>query len=147
MKNASSRVVSFKSEKKDKIKQPIQKFDSFNSFKTLKQGKTNAHGISTTSLVFVRRNSLFHSNVQSQGGFISTRPRNNPKNIESKEKDRKLKELKVLKPMKLLKKYALDKIKKDYITPYINRLIKPTNNIYKPKKDEEKPIYYKLFIK
>ena len=145
MKNASSRVVSFKSEKKDKIKQPIQKLDSFNSFKTLKQGKTNAQGISTTSLVFVRRNSLFHSNAQSQGGFISTRPRNNPKNIESKEKDRKLKELKVLKPMKLLKKYALDKIKKDYITPYINRLIKPTNNIYKPKKDEEKPIYYNLY--
>ena len=84
MKNASSRVVSFKSEKKDKLKQPIQKFDSLSSFKMLKQGKTNAHGISTTSSVFVRRNSLFHSNVQNQGGFISTRPKNKQKNRKIK---------------------------------------------------------------
>jgi hypothetical protein len=145
MKNASSRVVSFKSEKKDKLKQPIQKFDSLSSFKMLKQGKTNAHGISTTSLVFVRRNSLFHSNVQNQGGFISTRPKNKQKNIESITTNRKSTELKILKPMKLLIKYARNKIKKEYISPYINRLIKPTNNIYKPKKDEDKPIYYNLY--
>ena len=145
MKNASSRVVSFKSEKKDKLKQPIQKFDSLSSFKMLKQGKTNAHGISTTSLVFVRRNSLFHSNVQNQGGLISTRPKNKQKNIESITTNRKSTELKILKPMKLLIKYARNKIKKEYISPYINRLIKPTNNIYKPKKDEDKPIYYNLY--
>ena len=50
-----------------------------------------------------------------------------------------------IKPIQILERYARDKIKKDYISPYINRLIKPKQINYKIKKNEDKPIYYNLY--
>ena len=47
--------------------------------------------------------------------------------------------------MKILEKYARYKFKKDYINPFIDRLIIANNNPYKTIKNEDKPTYYNLY--
>ena len=128
-----------------KHRQTIHKLESLNSFKTLKQIKTNSKITSTNNLAFIRRNSLFNSFGKNQGDFISTRLRHLPKNLKSNKNDINSKEIKKLPPLKLIEKHARDKIKKEYITPFITRLINTNIDSYKLKKDEDKPIFYNLF--
>ena len=129
-----------KTDKNEKYKEPIKKLDSFNSFIVLKDVKTNQKITSSNVISHFRRSSFF--NNKNKGDFISTRPKYIPRNsrfnnIKGKKK--------IIQPMKFLEKHARNKIKKDFISPYIERLIQQNNINYKTIKNEDKPTYYNLF--
>ena len=145
MKNVNKNFISFFSEKKDKLKKPIKNLDSLSSFKTSKQIKTKANIAPSSDLSILRRNSQLFPDGKSKGNFITIRPKNIPKNVKSIVRDIRSKKLSELKPMKSIIKYARDKIQNEYISPYISRLIQINKEMFKSKKEEDKPIYYNLY--
>ena len=128
-------------ENTEKNKMPIKKMDSFNSFIILKEVKSNQKLTSTNAISHFKRFSLF--NNKNKGDFIGTRQKFIPKNIQQNEII--ITKRKKIQPMKILEKYARYKFRKDYINPFIDRLIITNNNPYKTIKNEDKPTYYNLF--
>ena len=142
MKNVKFNAL--KTEKTEKYKLTTKKLDFFNSFNILKDIKSNKKKPSIKEGSQVKRNSLF--NNKKKGDYISSRQKLIPKNIEQNNNDNIIgKRMKNIKPMKLLEKYVRFKIKKDFIYPYIDRLINQNKQTYKDIKIEDKPTYYNLF--
>ena len=150
MKNVNESIVSFQSdknskfEKKDKYKRALQRFDSLNSFKVVKQSKMNEQFSSSKKIGHFRKNTLFFSNKKTRRNIINTRPK-----ISEEEEliiiNEKPNQLIALKPMKSLIQYARYKIKKEYMSPYIERIAKFNKNSNNQKKIEEKLKYLKLY--
>ena len=148
MKILKKNNINFKtnqSEKKEKLKQPFEKIDSLNSFKSFKPAKTSGKMISSNNIVNTRRSSLFHSNNLRNANLITIRPKNLPKKEQININDLNLNKLRPLRPIKTLIRYARDKIKKEYTSPYINKLVELNKKMFKDKKGEDKPMYYNLF--
>ena len=144
MKNVKFNIP--KIEKSEKRKVSMKKFDSLNSFKNTKETSKSRKFVITNAFANFKRTTTFGNSFRNKGNFVSTRPKYNPKNDKINNNiDFKQKRNGVLRPMKSLIQYARDKIKKDYISPYVYKLIRPSNNIYKIIKDEDKPTYYNLF--
>lgn len=150
MKNVNESIVSFQSdknskfEKKDKYKRALQRFDSLNSFKVVKQSKMNEQFSSSKKIGHFRKNTLFFSNKKTRRNIINTRPK-----ISEEEEliiiNEKPNQLIALKPMKSLIQYARCKIKKEYMSPYIERIAKFNKNSNNQKKIEEKLKYLNLY--
>ena len=148
MKILKKNNINFKtnqSEKKEKLKQPFEKIDSLNSFKSFKPAKTSGKMISSNNIVNTRRSSLFYSNNLRNANLKTIRPINLPKKEKININDLNLKKLRPLSPIKTLIRYARDKIKKEYTSPYINKLVELNKKMFKDKKGEDKPMYYNLF--
>ena len=146
MKNVKFNIP--KIEKTHKRKESSKKLDSFkilNSFKNVKEPNKSRKFISSNVIANQKGVSTFGNNFRNKGNFISIRQKYIPKNNTLNKDDFKQKGTEILKPMKYLEQYARDKIKRDYISPFVSKLIKPTKNIYKVIKDEDKPKYYNLF--
>jgi hypothetical protein len=142
MKNVKFNAL--KTEKTEKYKLTTKKLDFFNSFNILKDIKSNKKKPSIKEGSQVKRNSRF--NNKKKGDYISSRQKLIPKNIEQYNSDNIIgKRMKNIKPMKLLEKYVRFKIKKDFIYPYIDRVINQNKQTYKDIKIEDKPTYYNLF--
>ena len=144
MKNVKKNVVSFLTEKKSNLKKPIKNLDSISSFKTSKLIKSKVK-MAPSNFSILKRNSQLLSEGKNKGNFITVRPKNIPKNVKPVINDIRTKKLKDLKPLKLIIKYARNKIKKDYNSPYISRLFKINKEVFKTKKEEDKPICYNLY--
>ena len=144
MKNVKKNVVSFSTEKKSNLKKPIKNLDSISSFKTSKLIKSKVK-MAPSNFSILKRNSQLLSEGKNRGNFITVRPKNIPKNVKPVINDIRTKKLKDLKPLKTIIKYAGDNIKKEYNSPYIARLIKINKDVFKTKKEEDKPIYYNLY--
>ena len=148
MKILKKNNINFKtnqSEKKEKLKQPFEKIDSLNSFKSFKPAKTSGKMISSNNIVNTRRSSLFYSNNLRNANLITIRPKNLPKKEKININDLNLKKVRPLRPIKTLIRFARDKIKKEYTSPYINKLVELNKKMFKDKKGEDKPMYYNLF--
>ena len=143
MKNVKFNIP--KIEKTEKRKDSMKKLDSFNSFKNAKETYKGRKTVITNTFINFKRVSTFGNSFRNKGNFINTRPRYNPKNDKVNNVNNKQKKTEILRPMKSLIQYARYKIKKDYISPFVHRLIRPTKNVYKVIKDEDKPTYYNLF--
>ena len=142
MKNVKFNAL--KTEKTEKYKLTTKKLDFFNSFNILKDIKSNKKKPSIKEGSQVKRNSRFN-NIK-KGDYISSRQKLIPKNIEQNNNNYIIgKRMKNIKPMKLLEKFVRFKIKKDFIYPYIDRLINQNKQTYKDIKIEDKPTYYNLF--
>ena len=144
MKNVKKNVASFLTEKKSNLKKPIKNLESISSFKTSKLIKSKVK-MAPSNFSILKRNSQLLSEGKNRGNFITVRPKNIPKNVKPVINDIRTKKLKDLKPLKTIIKYAGDKIKKEYNSPYIARLIKINKDVFKTKKEEDKPIYYNLY--
>ena len=128
-------------ENTEKNKMPIKKLDSFKSFIILKEVKSKKKLSSTNEVSNFKRLSVFAN--KNKGDFIGTRQKYIPKN--SQQNENIIAKRKKIPPMKILEKYARYKFKKDYINPFIDRLIIANNNPYKTIKNEDKPTYYNLY--
>ena len=128
-------------ENTEKNKMPIKKLDSFKSFIILKEVKSKKKLSSTNEALNFKRLSVFAN--KNKGDFIGTRQKYIPKN--SQQNENIIAKRKKVPSMKILEKYARYKFKKDYINPFIDRLIIANNNPYKTIKNEDKPTYYNLY--
>ena len=128
-------------ENTEKNKMPIKKLDSFKSFIILKEVKSKKKLSSTNEASNFKRLSVFAN--KNKGDFIGTRQKYIPKN--SQQNENIIAKRKKVPSMKILEKYARYKFKKDYINPFIDRLIIANNNPYKTIKNEDKPTYYNLY--
>ena len=128
-------------ENTEKNKMPIKKLDSFKSFIILKEVKSKKKLSSANEASNFKRLSVFAN--KNKGDFIGTRQKYIPKN--SQQNENIITKRKKIPTMKILEKYARYKFKKDYINPFIDRLIIANNNPYKTIKNEDKPTYYNLY--
>ena len=128
-------------ENTEKNKMPIKKLDSFKSFIILKEVKSKKKLSTTNERSNFKRLSVFAN--KNKGDFIGTRQKYIPKNSQQNESI--IAKRKKVPSMKILEKYARYKFKKDYINPFIDRLIIANNNPYKTIKNEDKPTYYNLY--
>ena len=128
-------------ENTEKNKMPIKKLDSFKSFIILKEVKSKKILSSANEASNFKRLSVFAN--KNKGDFIGTRQKYIPKN--SQQNENIIEKRKKVPSMKILEKYARYKFKKDYINPFIDRLIIANNNPYKTIKNEDKPTYYNLY--
>ena len=146
MKTVKFKINSSKEENRLKNSPHSKQFAKLNSYIPIKKIQENKKQTQKKNIdIFSRRNSLFNFD-RLRRDLTNKRTKNIPK-IEllkgeiviEPEKNRKIQSI------NSIVKYALDKIKKDYISPYIDRLIKPEDRINKTIKNEDKPIYYNLY--
>ena len=145
MKSVNYNIRSTNTEINNKNSQEPKKYDQFISFKSIKSKNMKKKLSLKNKDEFARKNSIFHYSIIKKE-ILNPRA----KNIQMVEKSKEnniieIKKNREIKPIQILERYARDKIKKDYISPYINRLIKPKQINYKIKKNEDKPIYYNLY--
>ena len=130
-------------------KYAMSKFDSFNSFKALRQPRTKK-----SKLIFI--NNLQYNKKDSSSNNLNDKNKDDLTDISKRSlrlsndfnyENNKImmRKLSNITPFKEFEIYARNKIKAEYITPFIEKLIKPSKNTYKIIRDEEKPIYYHLY--
>ena len=145
MKSVNYNIRSTNTEINNKHSQEPNKYNQFISFKSIKSKNINKKLSLKNKDEFARKNSIFHYSIIKKE-ILNPRAKNIQMVEKSKENDIiEIKKNREIKPIQILERYARDKIKKDYISPYINRLIKPKQINYKIKKNEDKPIYYNLY--